>query len=537
MALELTSFYSDFERVPAATEPVAHDARFFFGHAPTWADLGQNYDVARKENNRLFKAIDEFFSGSEHRRLLMVSDVSGGGKTTSLRRVAFDLARQGITVLICDATGRLEPIQTTKMLENVAGRCVVFVDDFADQVYSIESILGILKKTDLMFVVAERIYRHKFISEVLSDIRFRSERPQQLNVDEAKQLIDTYLTVGLVGQANFINDRDGSAHEIAGEPIAVACCRILNDLRPLDRIVESLMIEGTRADRERYITCAIAEYCTKGGLRYDILVNAVSAVGLNTQFNTLHPLPLGFSNDRSNSFVVPLSGTLGTRICELFAFQSPVEMLKLYINLGKSIAPRVTPIAIRKRSPEARLSSRLYDLDVAEKFLGESVEELYLATEEEWRWNSRYWEQRALLQLYRSQDENLGFDEIVNSRKLALAHAKQAVSLERHPLTLTTLSKILFNEANAIKANAKSFAEEAIGYLNDAIGQERRRRRLSVQPFMVLFQGLKSLPADVKLSSATDSIVRAYIVEAAKFFANDAQVMDLVREVMKKYRV
>lgn len=527
---DLTAFYADFEKVPSSAPPESSDARFFFGHHPTWSDLAQEYDISRQANTAIIRAIEEAFGGSDKRKIIFFSDIPGGGKTTSLRRVAFDLARQGVTAFFCGAASRLEPLRTSKMLNNIAGRCVVFIDDFADQVYSIEAIIKLIVKRDILFVSSERLYRSKFISEVLSDVDFRIVRSAQMTKQEARQLIDTYLTVGLVGDSDSMRDPNKVSIELAKDPIAVACCRILNDLRPLDRIVESLLKEGTALDRSRYIMASIAEYCTKSGVRYEILSRAVSGIGLNSQFSTLHPLPLGFSVDPSKSFVVPLNGTLGTRLSEVFSERFPDEVMRLYIALGKALAPRVSPISIRKRSPESRLSGRLYDLDVAEKFLGKDVEKFYLATENEWRWNSRYWEQRALLQLYRSQSPELGFAEVATARELAVAHARQAVSLERHPLTLTTLAKILFSEANSLGSHGNGFADEAIKSINEAIQKERTRDRNSVQPYMVLFQGIKSITSLDVISTANKSIVKTYLGDPERLFSNDAQVREVVKE-------
>lgn len=159
---DISAFYTDFEKVPAVAESVSSDPRFFFGHSPTWSDLTLQYDISRPLTNTLISAISKVFSGETKGRIIYVSDEAGVGKTTTLRRVAFELSRQGITVLLCSAASRLEPRFTAAMLDSIVGRCVVVVDDFADQVYSIESIVSLCEKEDIVFVGGRAILSSSF---------------------------------------------------------------------------------------------------------------------------------------------------------------------------------------------------------------------------------------------------------------------------------------------------------------------------------------------------------------------------------------
>ncbi|QIL02920.1 hypothetical protein G7078_09085 [Sphingomonas sinipercae] len=531
---DVSSFYTDFEKVPAAAVPDTHNPRFFFGHAPTWSDLGQQYDIARPVNTNVLKAVESCFTGASNRRLVFLSDHVGIGKTTTLRRVGYDFARQGTVVLACSAVSRLEPKFTASMLDRIAGRCLVLVDDFADQVYSIESVLKLTTKSDLVFLAAERSYRHRFVSEVLAGTKFDTERSPALGELEAEQLINTYVEAGLVGSGTIITDKKGSISSLKGEPIAVACCRILNDLRPLDRIVDSLIAEANRIDRMRYLTAALAQYCTKSGIKFDLLIAASSGAAISGQFNAMHPLPLTYSEEPTRNYVVPLNGTLATRILEVTAERYPDDLFGVFVGLGKAIAPRVNRKTIVQRTPEARLAARLFDLDqVVERFLGDRAGELYEEVEDEWRWNSRYWEQVALLYLYRSQNSENGSEDFRGALDLAIGHARHAVSIERHPLTLTTLAKILFSEA-AVADNADALLTEAMASVGEAISIEKRRNRSSVHPYMVLFQGLRTLPTSSALRESDLAVVQAHVREAMRRFPRDAEMQALANEVQER---
>jgi hypothetical protein len=529
---ELSAFYSDFERVPVASETDTHDPRFFFGHVPSWSDLTLQYDIARAVNTSLSVNISKVFTGQTPNRLLFLSDHVGTGKSTTLRRVGFDYARQGVTVLACSALSRLEPTFTAMMLDRIAGRCIVLVDDFADQVYSIERVLDLSTKTDLVFVAAERSYRHRFVSEVLAGVRFKSDRSVALNEREAEQLIDTYINAGLVGSAVFIKDKASAINTLKGEPIAVACCRILNDLRPLDRIVDSLIEFGSRVERLRYLTAALAQYCTKSGVKHDLLIAASSGAGLNQQFQASHPFPLTYSEEAGRNYIIPLNGTIASRMLDVTAERYPDDIFSVFVSLGKAISARVNRKTIVQRTPEARLAARLFDLDqVVEKFLKDRSEEFYEAVADEWRWNSRYWEQIALLHLYKSQSVDGSSEQAKDSLDLAIGHARHAVSIERHPLTLTTLAKILFSVSSREDERRESIVAEAMASLTEAISIERRRNRLGVQPFVVLFQGIKSLP-DVNVLKETDLAgLRVSLRDVRRIFERDPEVIKLAGEV------
>lgn len=532
---DLSSFYTDFEKVPAAIAADTHNPRFFFGNAPSWSDLSLDYDISRSINSDLIRQINKCFSGASASRLVFLSDHVGVGKTTAVRRVAFDVSRQGTTVLACSAISRLEPRFSAAMLSNVAGRCLVIVDDFADQVYSIESILSLTDKEDLVFLAAERSYRHRYVTEVLSSSKALTARSSPLLAREAEQLVDAYIEAGLVGADLYIKDKAAAVNALKGEPIAVACCRILNDLRPLDRIVDSLLAVGNRVERLRYLTAALAQYCTKGGVRFDLLVAATSSAGINPQFNAIHPLPLTYSEEVGRNYVVPLNGTLATRILEVTAERQPDDMFAVFEGLGRAIAPRVNRKTIVQRTPEARLAARLFDLDqVVERFLGTKSEDFYEAVEEEWRWNSRYWEQIALLNLYKSQALEASSEGARDALDLAIAHARHAVSIERHPLTLTTLAKILFSEATVAGEGGNTLAAEAMASLGDAIDIEKRRNRISVHPYVVMFQGVKTLPSIQMLRETDLAALHSYLREAARKFPRDAEIMALIDEVSLK---
>jgi hypothetical protein len=92
------------------------------------------------------------------------------------------------------------------------------------------------------------------------------------------------------------------------------------------------------------------------------------------------------------------------------------------------------------------------------------------------------------------------------------------------------LAKILFSESVALGSNEVLLAE-GIASVTEAIAIERRRNRSSVHPYVVLFQGMKSLVNVRSLRESDFATVRARISEAKRKFPRDTEVKTLIDEV------
>jgi hypothetical protein len=188
------------------------------------------------------------------------------------------------------------------------------------------------------------------------------------------------------------------------------------------------------------------------------------------------------------------------------------------LKLALGLAPYVNRTAVMKRTPEARLARRLLDADkVVKPHLGARADELYELCKPKWAWNSRFWEQRALLIV----ETNLA---------TALQYARHAVAIERHPFTLTTLGKILFREMEFSAPIAKSsqFAE-AFECLSEAIDKEGFTTRVAVHPFVLLFRGtIQFLEIGGRLTQHQQKALDSHMGNAEFHFKKDAIISQLL---------
>lgn len=526
------SFWSDFSLVPSTVLPKAGLSRFQYGHPPSWEDLAADLDIARSATARIISSVERGLNDSDsvQDRLLLVFDGTGTGKTTILNRCAFELSKRGITTLRCTATSRLEPKNTATVLDSVSEPLVLIVDDFADQANQVANLLDETNKRNLMILGAERAYRRRYVTQALSGASFVDSSVGHLGPPAVGDLIDKYTSLGLVGSGRAISDRTRFSRELAADPIAVACCRILNDFRPLRRIVFDVLADADELDVDRYAMAALAEHCCRVGVRYSTLAGAIDGNGMKEQLSWDHPLPLAYSASGVSAFVVPQNSTFGTQVLRSYADANPSRMLDVFVRLANAIASRVNRHAIRRRVPEARLAGRLFDFDdVVQKFLDSLSLEFYRRTQSAWQWNSRYWEQLALLHLGTFYS-NQGSSEGTYALDTAVQHARHAVSLEPHPFPLTTLARTLLAQMSIEGVGlARSCFGEAFDRLDTAIQLERDWGRVAVQPFIVLFRGTSYfLETSGELTGTQARRIAELLDEADQRFRRDTEVQAVI---------
>lgn len=73
---------------------------FYNGIAPTWADIAAEFDYTRKLTKQIISDISAKFENTQTKelKLILVSGTAGAGKTTILKRVAYDLASKSYAV-------------------------------------------------------------------------------------------------------------------------------------------------------------------------------------------------------------------------------------------------------------------------------------------------------------------------------------------------------------------------------------------------------------------------------------------------------
>jgi hypothetical protein len=526
------AFTSDFEVVPGSTSRVSN-SRFMYGNQPTWSDLESQLDIARTMVAELLLEAERRIANPVNgNRLMFIEDVAGAGKTTILKRVAYELAKKGIRTLWCSALSRIG-IGTADVLDLIEEPVVVIIDNLAEQAPAVADLISRLEKPDILFIGAERAYRGGYLRQAFASVSHDTFDGLSISAIEVRRLIDRYVNAGAIGNPLVLSEKERFIHQVQSSPIAIVCCRILNDFRPLDRIVNSLVRDADPEALDRYLGSALSQHCFYGGVRYEILMKAFGAKGVHSQFQPQSPLPLTFY-DESKQYVIPENAILAENFLNHIAESDPEKMLRTFVNLAMELGAWVNRETIRARTPEARLSGRLFDFDsVVGKYLKSKAEVCYQQIRGAWEWNSRYWEQLALLNLSHFRTDT-NSRQGVEFLETAITHARHAVAIERHPFPLTTLGKVLLEYMLVPGINMRITFDEAFSCLCEAIHLEKQRSRPAAQPYRVIFNGvLTYLESFGKLDHHQHNRLLELLASANISFNRDPMIQPKIIEVRR----
>ena len=531
----LTYFFANFTQLSAT---IAADSKrsekpssFMYGRPPTEEDYFHDRDILRKSTTNIVTHAKNMLRnlGSTSPRLLLILGDAGSGKTTTLGRIAHDLVLTGHSVFHHNDHSPLDGRAVSELLEHVLRPVVLVVDGLAangDVVANLLAQPSIFSK----FIVlgAERSYRLAHLDRVLDGTK-RIEHSLELpTFEEFVQLIERYRLAGLTGMKEANLDPNSFAKKLDNDPFAVAVCRIMNDFRPLQAILESLWNDTKSEHRYPLLCVALASYCSSNGIRYSLLQasgTGISSLGL--LLGNTAPLGISISNEDSD-FVVPTNATLLERCLFRARDKGDKLLYSVFVGLAQSLAPYVNRNAIKQRTAEARLAGRLFDADtVVLPLLDLEAERFYEDCHESWQWNSRYWEQRALLAAVR--------DDI----DLAVRYARHAVSIEQHPFPFTTLGKLLMRSANEHSGpEARQRFNEAFSYLVKAIEFENHTFRSNPHSYSVLISGAATyLERGEKISGTQRRSIEKYCREVFQMSSANQALFSNAESLIEKLRV
>ncbi|NVN86746.1 MAG: SIR2 family protein [Rhodopseudomonas sp.] len=526
--IELAEFHSDFERVPDHL-PSGGDGgtNFAYGHAATWQDIQNDRDLARTQTSdwqsRVLRSTTSTF---------IIDGAAGAGKSTTLRRMAWNIAQSGHLCFWLRSVGRIRINSAANIFKAIRGRCFVFIDNFADHVGEVSTLRELLKSNPITFVGAERNYRLSHVERVFGKTFLQSEALTPIGESLAQDLVKAYTNYGLAASRGT----DSNRFPLKEELIAIACCRILNNFEPLATIVDRSVADATPKDADCYIFAALAAHCYRQGIEYDLISRQFPEYQVDIQTEGDQPLPLKLEVVSDSEFVTPLNEAVSDTLLKRFAGQKPERVLRAFRRLAEAIRPRVSVPAIVRGDPCCRIASRLFDFDdVVKPLLGmKGAEEFYAEAKKDWEWNSRYWHQIAQFRL-ECANESADGNERRKLAELAVQHARFAKTIEPdHQFTTTTIGRILFGKMRVLRQVHARELDEAIDSLCRASEIERTKNRASVHPFMILFQGLaEACRNNAVLSNDQKRKIGSQVDRALAAFPRDVGLIEEARNIRR----
>jgi len=522
-------FSASFEVVPSDPEKTPNPTRFLLGAELTWSMLAANVDIPRDRFPEIRKHIVAALESPEFKTFLLV-DEPGCGKTAFLKRLAFDLSRGSGMVFWYTGMGlELEPTKIAGIFNRMSGRIVVLVDNFADALNSISLILQDIRKTDILFVCAERDYRLSYIESAFTGEDYQQiKNSLGLTIDEANRLRVIHESEGI---STISVSKDVYVRQVVGKSIAEANCRIQNNFRTIDVITEGLIRECDGGEVSTYLLISLARFCHSMGVRRSALSTVSFPGTVEFLLSSDASLPVKYS-EQSSSFVVPRRAIIGDRILEIKRKSSSRELLTAFSDLALSLAPRVNRTTILRKTPDAQLLGRLMDYDNnVKRFIDSFAEDFYLALKPLCQWNARYWEQMSLLKLDRffaSPSDRFLLDE-------SIQHARSAIAAQIHPFSLTTLAKVLFQAMQKSPDRRDQYFAEAWKNTVDADEREARWSSRGATLFVVCFGGvINFLKMGGQLNGQQYEKLRDMVATTRSLKIRDRKMIELRAELSKE---
>lgn len=479
---KIAEFFNDFIVIDKTQDEILNDdSRFLYGFEPTLNDIKARLDIQREATNEIYRYIKKKLNAHENSFILVMGKFYSG-KTTSVLSAVYQLALDNVLVFKLKSVSGFNVENTIKCLNSLNKRVVVVIDNLSDYVNLVDELYK--KVSDIVIVGIERNYRKPHILNVLSSPYFELTA-DKLNESEIKTLFAKYHSLGMNTQKDAVKNSEDYIKKHSGQTIGEYVCLLVNNFEPIQVKISKMYNELAEYDKKIYISVALAYRSYRVGIHYEVLGSILPRnIGVWQYFKKDYPLKLAFNKFEKgddNDYIVPENKILADCALDYIAKNDGERLRDIYKDLLSALSFYVNRTTIRQRTAEARLAGRLFDVDNTLKALfNDNVESLLMEVQDRWEWNSRYWEQRALV----------ACDKDINR---ALLHAKQAVAIEEHPNTLTTLANVQFKIMESKESEDYSdFFEEACDTALRAMKLEINRDYHAIQPLIVLRNGVEA---------------------------------------------
>lgn len=348
--------------------------------------------------------------------------ITGGpvcGKTTSALRVAFDLMATGYEVLLFRSEERFDETAVIDYL-TAAKNVVLVFDDCADFSKSISSLISIANDESkrIRVVATAELKRIRGVKIDLSPSNIRLLELEPLRNEYFLSIYAKRKQKGRLGRCTdldthpaWIEFRDQFNWKLlewlesleGALPLKAALNEILDIGAQQGSTTRRLVMACASTHRFGYSLPFVLSTSFKSNLEIEELLESPSAL---SQIAYLDDKGVRL---RSTSFAYHVWTQAERR-----------EKYEITLSLAKQLAPLVVSQSIARRTYPHRILREIMSNDVVAADLGDLAENWYAELLPLMGWNSRYWEQRALLAIKKKHDD------------LAYSYAKKAVSILGH---------------------------------------------------------------------------------------------------------
>jgi len=350
-----TEVSKHFDPIIADSLPIVKStshSHFFLGAEPIWADINERRDADRQISNQL---MDEVQSATTGFKCIVLHGPAGSGKTTTLMRVAVDLAVAGSQVFFARGIERLDLSGILKLADSIkdrSQRVVVFVDVISRHIGAVASrVKEVLNQTNLSLVLADRTNRYASRCQQLASLSPVEIAMPDLDESDVISVLDRLTTFGFLGAL-----RNRSRSEQVNEFMIRAKRQMLVALREatsgkeFDAILMDEYSELTSEAQLAYTICCIAVAKGAPGVYRRHLMPCIPRSRF-VKGVVIEDLLRGVlvSGNETGTLLKPRHGLIAQWIANEVA---PLEMrFEAVTTFLVQVSNHIVPTEIKKRSP------------------------------------------------------------------------------------------------------------------------------------------------------------------------------------------
>ncbi|MCL6707882.1 SIR2 family protein [Pseudomonas sp. R2.Fl] len=480
-------FNATFEVPPVNPDKDIPRSWLLLGDEPKWDHFAAAHDVRRDVESSIIGKIEHAMKDPGVSAVILLGE-PGCGKSILLRRIAYNIRRSTKNVLYFKGVEACTASLAAQAIRSLGSQTLIFCDNVADSANYFSDIVSEADGSGATIIAMERSYRRPYLESAFGrQSTLFIDLPQDISQKEAKRLIRAFEEEGVAEHGVFDQDQlNKRSRDLSNDVFAIASCRIQNNFASFDKIVGALRSEVDESYERAYLTIALGRLCFANGVSRTI-VGSATGIYISASNNPISaPLPV-VKSPIQNGYLVPSRAVVGDRLVLITSRENKKKLLSIFEDLANALAPHVNPRNVKARTPESKLAAGLLDYDrLVKVYIDLHAESFYENIENLWGWNSRFWDQKALLKLDRylaAPENNVLLDE-------SIQHARFATSIENHPLSNTTLARVLFTAMKSKQREKDVLFSEAFDLLIKSIRVESGWGRMKATSFAVLFNGV-----------------------------------------------
>ena len=436
-------FIDNFARLyNEASETYLRRADFWSGVEPEWNDVLDEKLVSLHQYNNLAKLIEHAVSSTDPVAIIWLKGTPAEGKTAAMLWGARELQRHGLETWLFRGRSRLDVDALISQAR--PGKKVAYLFDHAgEHLYNLATLCTSVQSLApngprVVLVLAERTRRIDSLSSMLPNAPSESIKIEPITKGDVRRLVSRLKPEGRLGTLTGTGERDQFYFFLTKNHGSLFDGLMDLELGTGFRARIFSEIASVSLDDERKIVYAVSMVHCFGysvpiailaratGIRLKKTLQVVTAAGSAGEFLILDKVGDNLS-----------VRTLHRRRAEIIVHEimKQTERYELGLALATACSSYLTLATIRKRELPYFIVRNLLDRSVAEGWFPSRAHDWYGELEALYGWNSRFWEQRALL------ESNLG------GHDRAISYARTALGRHSDIFTLNTLGTVLLNAA------------------------------------------------------------------------------------------